>query len=155
MTVHLWFSPSENQSFSKVSIIPLKSREAPEGVVLSHLRLPALQMLRFPILQRLLLRNAYNNPMFFDHSIFNFSESRWRPHSSYISDMASTCHKDRDPLGSINFPSVQFLHIFPTIFHCFYGSAIRRPSREVRKHQPAYRNMKRLKAFMSTKRRCA
>ena len=155
LTVHLWFFPSENQSFSKVSIIALKSRYPPEGVVVSHLRLPARQMLRFPILQRLLVRNAYNNPMFFDHSIFNFSESCWRPHSSYIFDMASTCHKDRDPLGSIHFPSVQFLHIFPTIFHCFYVSAIRRSLREVRKHQPAYRNMKRLKAFVSTKRHCA
>ena len=155
MTVYLWFFPSGNQSFSKVSIIYLKSRDPPEVVVVSHLRLPALQMLRFQILQRLLVRNAYNTAMFFDHSIFNFSESCWRPHSSYISAMISTCPKDRDPLGSINYPSKHVLHIFPTFFHCFYVSAIRRPSREVRKHRPAYRNMKRLKAFMSTNTHCA
>ena len=149
------FFPGRNRILSKVPIIALKSRYPPEGALVLRLRLPALQMPRFPILQRLLVRNAYNNPMFLYHSNFNFSESRWRPHSSYIFDMASTCHKDRDPLGSINLPSVQFLHIFPTIFHCFYVSSIRRPSRKVRKHQPAYRNMKRLKAFMSTKRHCA
>ena len=155
LSVHLWLFPSEDQSFSKVFVISMKSRWPPEGVVVSHLRLPALQMLRFPMLQRLLVRNAYNNPMFFDHFIFNFSESCWRPHSSYIFDMTSTCHKDRDPLRSIHFPSVQFLQIFPAIFHSFYVSAIRRSSREVRKHQPAYRNMKRLKAFMPTRTHCA
>ena len=155
LTVHLWFSPSGNQRFSEVCIVALNSREAPEGVVGLRLRLPAFQMLRLPMLQRLLFRNAYSNTMSFGNFIFNCLCSRWRLHSSCISDMASTCHKDRDPLGSIIFQSVQFLHISATIFHCFYVSAIRRPSREFRKHQPAYRNMKRLKAFMSTKGHCA
>ena len=68
--------------FTKAFIISLKSRVAPEGLVVLRLRLPARQMLRFPILQRLLVTNAYNNPMFFCHLIFYFSESRWRPHSS-------------------------------------------------------------------------
>ena len=63
----------------------------------------------------------------------SFSESCWRPHSSYISDVASTCNKNCHPTILTIIMPIQFSNIFPTVFQCFYVSAVRLHVGEVTK----------------------
>ena len=55
----------------------------------------------------------------------SFSKCSSRPHFSYIFCLASTCYENSDPPRLTNISQIQFLHIFPTFFHCFYVSATR------------------------------
>ena len=38
-------------------------------------------------------------PLKFDHRFFDFSKSHWRPHSSYVFDMTSSCYNTCDHPG--------------------------------------------------------
>ena len=79
----------------------------------------------FAMLQRRHVRNAHNNPMFFVHSFFYFSESHWRPHFSYGFDMTSTCFKSCDPTKLTKITWIRCSFIFPMVFHCFHVSTNR------------------------------
>ena len=71
--------------------------------------------------------------MIFAYYDLSFSGSCWRPHSSYIFDMASTLPKSCGTPRLTKISSIQFLFIFPLVFQCFYLSVTRLQFGEITK----------------------
>ena len=134
LSVPLFISPGKPYITSKVSINALKSREPPEPVVVLRL-LPGgaagSPNVTFSNTSAPACQKWYIFPMNFAYYDMSFSESCWRPHSSYIFDMASTLPKSCGTPKLTKISWNQLLHVFPMLFQCFYASATRRQLREV------------------------
>ena len=63
----------------------------------------------------------------------SFSESCWRPHPSYISDMASTLSKSCGTQRLTKILQNKILNAYPMVFQCLYAIAARLQFREVTK----------------------
>ena len=96
---------------SKVNIKWPRSPYPPEGALWPNLRPPALHMLRFPVLQRRHVRNAYNHPMCLNHYLLQTNIMLL----ACVLAIVLTCHQH-----TITVATLQGSHLFHKIkFHTY------------------------------------
>ena len=93
-------------------------------------------------------------PISRDHAFFDFSESHWRLHFTYIFTIPWTCYIGCDHPSLTKSSWIQFCLIFPMYFYCFELMWIDIASAKLPMHHQTCLNMTCLKAFMSPKWHC-